>query len=396
MKIAVPKEVAPNERRVALIPEAVAKLTQMQHQVLVQAGAGQAARFSDDLYANAGASLVKDVQDLYQQADIVLKVQRPMEHPDLGKHEADLLRPGSILIGFLEPLSHPDTIQKLAQRNITAFSMENIPRIARAQRMDALSSMSSIAGYKAALIAASSLGKFFPMMMTAAGTIPPAKVLVLGAGVAGLQAIATARRLGAVVEAYDVRPVVKEQVESLGAKFVELPPLEEKVEVAGGYARELSEEAQRRQRELIHAHVKESDVVITTALVVGRKAPLLVTEAMVKDMRPGSVIVDLASEAGGNCELTRAGETIEKYGVIIHGPLNLPSSMPVHASQMYSRNISSLLLLLLKDNQVNLDFQDQIINDCCITHQGQVRHAPTQALLQQGATKDSSQAERKG
>ena len=314
MKIAVPREVAPNERRVALVPEAVAKLTQMQHQVLVQAGAGQAAYFSDDLYTRAGASLVEDVQDLYQQADIVLKVQRPMEHPDLGKHEVELLRPGSILIGFLEPLSHPDTIQKLAQRNITAFSMENIPRIARAQRMDALSSMATVAGYKAALLAANALPRMFPLLMTAAGTVVPARVFVVGAGVAGLQAIATCRRLGAVVQAYDVRPAVREQVQSLGAKFVELDLDTRETEDRGGYARAMDETFYRRQRELLARVVAESDVVITTAVVPGKRAPVLITEEMVRGMPLGAVIVDLAAERGGNCELTRPGETVLIWG----------------------------------------------------------------------------------
>lgn len=284
-----------------------------------------------------------------------------------------MMTEGSVLIAFLQPLVNHDLLKSLAEKKITSFSMDAIPRIARAQRMDALSSMSSIAGYKAVLIGANRLGKYLPMMMTAAATIPPAKVLVLGAGVAGLQAIATAHRLGAVVEAFDVRPAVKEQVESLGATFIEEEEVAEDTEDKGGYAKEISEDAQKRERELIGKHTEGADIVITTALVPGRAAPILITEDMVKSMKIGSVVVDIAGEMGGNCELTEPGREVVKYGVTICAPLNLPSEMPMQASLLYSRNISALLLHLVKDGELNLDFEDVIINDCCITHQGEVR-----------------------
>ena len=290
-----------------------------------------------------------------------------------------MMREGAAVIALLQPLTNLDLVRKLAQRKVTSFSMDAVPRIARAQSMDALSSMSSLAGYKAVLIAANAMGKYFPMMITAAGTYAPAKGLVLGAGVAGLQAIATARRLGAVMQAFDVRPVVKEQVESLGATFVGMT--EEHVEDAGGYATELAEESQRRERELIHTHARDADFIISTALIPGRPAPLLITEDMVKDMKPGSVIMDLAAEMGGNCELTQPGSEIVKHGVTINGPLNLPSTMPVHASQMYSRNIHSLLTHLVKDGELNLDFDDSIVQGCCITNNGEVVYGPAKDLL---------------
>lgn len=379
MRIGVPKETAAGERRVALVPETAGKLLRSGFEISVQAQAG--GYYSDESYKEAGAEIVPGAEALYGNVDIVLKVQRP------GMDEIALIPEGTALISFLQPLLNLDLVQQLASRRITAFSMDAIPRIARAQSMDALSSMSSIAGYKSVLIGANSLGKYLPMMMTAAGTIPPARVLVLGAGVAGLQAIATARRLGAVVEAFDVRPVVKEQVESLGATFIEAEPVQD-AEAAGGYAKELSEETQRKQRELVHRHAREADVVITTALIPGRRAPLLITEEMVQDMHPGSVIVDLAAEMGGNCALTEAGQTVERHGVLIHGPLNVPSSMPIHASQLYSRNISSLLLHISTEGNLKLNFEDQITRETCITHEGEILHEPVRNAL---SAKEASQ-----
>ena len=364
-----------------MVPDVVAGLVKSGMVVWVEAGAGQGAHFPDDVYEKAGARLVQEPVSGFGQADVVLKIQKPVLNEALSRHEVDLLTSGSVLIALLSPLTNPELAKKLSEGNVTGFSMDAIPRLARAQRMDALTSQSSVAGYSAALMAANSLGKFFSMMMTAAGTIPPARMLVLGAGVAGLQAIATGRRLGAVVEAFDVRPVVKEQVQSLGAKFIEME-LQEQTEDTGGYAKELAEESHRRELELIHRHARDADVIISTALIPGARAPILVTEAMVREMREGAVIVDLAAEGGGNCELTEPGQTVVKHGVTIHGPLNLPSSMPLHASQMYARNISSLLLLITQDNQIHLDFDDEIVKGCCITHQGQVVHEPTRALVE--------------
>ncbi|MFQ5882564.1 MAG: Re/Si-specific NAD(P)(+) transhydrogenase subunit alpha [Candidatus Methylomirabilales bacterium] len=382
MRVGIPKEIAANESRVALVPDAAGLLVKAGMEVLVEAGAGGRAFFPDLAYEEAGATLVPDAVALLAQADVVLKVQPPVLNEALGKHEVELMKEGTVLITSLQPLSNPDVVKRLVERKITSFSMDCIPRIARAQKMDTLSSQSTLAGYKAALVAANSLGKFFPMLVTAAGTVPPAKVLVLGAAVAGLQAIATARRLGAVVQAYDIRPAVKEQVESLGANWIELELAGEEAEDASGYARELSEESQQREKALLHRHVREADIVITTALVPGKRAPILITTEMVKDMKAGSVIVDLAAEMGGNCELTEPGSEVIKHGVTIHGLLNAASSMPVHASQMYSKNISSFLMHLTRGNELHLDFEDHIIRDCCITHKGHAMHGPTRALDQ--------------
>jgi NAD(P) transhydrogenase subunit alpha len=374
MKVGVPKEIVVGENRVALVPDAVGLLRKAGLQILFESGAGEGAFFPDRAYEAAGATIVSDPVALFTEADVVLKVQTPVLNPVLGKHEVELMREGTVLISFLQPVSHPDLVNRLAERKITVFSMDLIPRIARAQKMDALSSQSTVAGYKAVLVAASSLGKFFPMLVTAAGTIPPAKVLVLGAGVAGLQAIATARRLGAMVQAYDIRPAVKEQVESLGGTFIELDLGGEKTEDVSGYAEELTAKSQEREKVLLRRHVPEADIVITTALIPGKRAPVLIAAEMVQDMKAGSVIVDLAAEAGGNCELTEPDSVVTRYGVTIHGPLNVPSTMPVHASQMYSKNISSLLLQLVRNGKLELDFNDPVINDTCITHEGRVRH----------------------
>jgi H+-translocating NAD(P) transhydrogenase subunit alpha len=365
MLVGVAKETAAGERRVALVPDAVGRLTGSGVDVAVEKSAGVEAFFSDAAYEEQGARIVEAVLG---EADLVCKVQKP------SPEEIARLREGSTLIALLQPLVNAEVVRALAERGVTSFSMDSIPRITRAQPMDALSSQSTVAGYKAALLAATHLGKFFPMLTTAAGTIAPAKVLVLGAGVAGLQAVATARRLGAVVSAFDVRPVVKEQVESLGATFLELDV--EGAEGMGGYAVALSEDQHAREQELIARHAQESDAVITTALIPGRPAPTLITEEAVRGMRPGSVIVDLAAEAGGNCAVTEPGETVFRDGVIIIGELNLPSTMPVHASQMYSRNLLSLLSHLIREGELVLDFDDEITRETCATHEGRVLKEP--------------------
>lgn len=381
MKVVVPKEIRNGEHRVALVPDACAKLKKAGVEVVIEAGAGAAAGRTDEQYTKAGASVESDVASLYGQADVLLKVTPPTRHPGSGRHEIDMLPENSALIGFLDPLSDFDVVRRLVDRQVTAFSMELIPRITRAQSMDALSSMANIAGYKAVLIAADRLVKMFPMMMTAAGTIAAARVFVIGAGVAGLQAIATAKRLGAIVSGYDVRPAVREQVQSLGAKFVSLELEAGAAEDKGGYAKELGEEFYRKQREMMAKVVAEHDVVISTAAIPGKKAPVLITADMVRGMQPGSVIVDLAAERGGNCELTRMDEQVEENGVIILGPGNLPATVPYHASQMYSRNISTLLLHLLKDGALALDMNDEITVGCTVTRGGSVVHSRVREVM---------------
>ena len=374
MKIGVARERADGERRVALVPEVVGRLKSAGLEVLVEEGAGAGAHLPDSAYEAAGAIVVTTDQ-LYEQADVVVRVQKPTEA------ESGRLRKGQAVVGLLQPLSDPKLAASLAERGVTAVSLDAVPRISRAQTMDALSSQANVAGYRAALIGALTLGKYFPLLMTAAGTAPPAKVLVLGAGVAGLQAIATAKRLGAVVSAYDVRAEVKEQIESLGARFIVLKSVAD-ASGTGGYARALTEEEQRAQREELNGFMAEADVIITTALVPGRRAPILVDEDAVKAMRPGAVVVDLAGEQGGNCALSKPGETIETdNGVIVTAPLNLPSSMPTSASLMYARNVSALLLHLVKDGELALDFDDEITAGAVITHDGQVVHAATKKLL---------------
>ncbi|MEB3233365.1 MAG: Re/Si-specific NAD(P)(+) transhydrogenase subunit alpha [Leptolyngbyaceae bacterium] len=380
MKIAVAKETDTGERRVALTPDVVARLVKQGLNVSVEAGAGEKSFFSDEEYEAAGASIVAGAEAAWGDADLILKVQPPARLEN-GGLELDWLKAGQTLISFLNPLAEPERVQAIAQKNVTAFSMELIPRTTRAQSMDALSSQASLAGYKAVLLAAAELPKFFPMLTTAAGTIRPAKVFIMGAGVAGLQAIATARRLGAVVEAFDIRPEVKEQVLSLGAKFVEVA-LEEDTAGGGGYAKELSEEAKAKSRELVASHVSNADAVITTAQVPGKKAPLLVTAEMVSSMKPGSVIVDLAAGQGGNCAYTEAGRTVNHHGVTIIGPENLPASVPVHASQMYAKNLQALLQLLVsKEGELNLNFEDDIISDACLTHAGEIRNERVKSAL---------------
>jgi len=360
MKVGVPRETTAGERRVALVPETVKRLTGSGFEVIIERGAGKSASFPDPDYEQAGATLVDDAYT----GEAVAKVQPP------ASAEADRLRSGQVLIGFLQPLTDREGIERLGECGVVAFAMESIPRITRAQAMDALSSQATVSGYKAAVLAADRLPKFFPMLMTAAGTVAPAKVLVLGAGVAGLQAIATSRRLGAVVSGFDVRPVVREQVESLGATFLDLGVTGE--ETAGGYARELSEEEQRRQQEALETRLPEFDAVITTALVPGRPAPRLIPASAVAAMRPGSVIVDLAAEAGGNCELTEPGEAVVREDVTILGYTNLPSTMPFHASQLYSRNVMALLQHLAPAGELNLDWEDEITSSACVTRKEEV------------------------
>lgn len=375
MKLVIPKEVRPGEQRVALVPAELARLAGSGVEIAVQRGAGDLALYPDEDYEAAGAKLYEGAGELFEGADLVAKVQPPTVE------EAGELPEGVSLLSFLAPSAHLDVVRRLVERRVTAFSFELVPRISRAQVMDALSSQSTVAGYKAVLIAANKLAKFFPLFMTAAGTVPPARVLVLGAGVAGLQAIATARRLGAVVSAYDVRPAAKEEVKSVGATFLELAL--EAQEGAGGYAAAQSEDFLARQQEMIGTHVAASDVVITTAAVPGGRAPLLVRTAMVEGMRPGSVIVDLAAASGGNCELTDGGRELAWHGVNIIGAPELASAMPTHASALYARNISSFVRLLVNDGKLAPDFEDEIVDKSAVTISGSVHHEQTRLALEE-------------
>lgn len=381
MLIGVAREIASGERRVALVPEVVTSLTRAGHRVVIECDAGLRAGFTDDAYRAAGCEIVDTPEEVFSTARMILKVQRPGRAESSGQAELDLLTAGTVLIGLFQPAGDPAFFQQVAERKIITCSMELVPRTTRAQMMDALSSQSTVAGYKAVLLAANALQRFFPMLMTAAGTVRPARVLVIGAGVAGLQAIATARRIGAVVEAFDTRPVVKEQVQSLGATFVELDVHVEDAQDAGGYARALSELHIRREKELIHNHALQADVIITTALVPGRAAPVLVAAETVKAMRLGSVIVDLAGEQGGNCELSVPGETVVKHGVTIMAPLHISSDLAYHASQMYAKNISALAVLLAPKGELNLNFGDDIIDAVVVTANGEVRHEATRQRL---------------
>jgi len=365
MRVGVPKEVAANERRVALVPDAAARLVKGGFEVVIERGAGTAASCPDEAYKAVGAS-VADRATVLGQADVVLQVQAPTA-ADIPQY-----RDGGALVALSLSGGDGSLVRQLAQRKLTAFSLVLLPRITRAQPMDALSSQATVAGYKAVLLAACATGRFFPMLVTAAGTLPAARVLVLGAGVAGLQAIATARRLGAIVSAFDVRPAVKEQVQSLGAQFLEMA-IEEHAETAGGYAKELSEETHRKELVFLATAAKDADIVVTTAAIPGKKAPVLITAAAVQGMKPGSVIVDLAAETGGNCELTEPGTEIVRNGVVILGPVNLPSTLPLHASQMYAKNLSAFLGHVVQDGRLRLDFEDPIIRDTCVTHAGEVR-----------------------
>lgn len=379
MRIGVPGETVPGEKRVALVPEVVPQLLKLGHSIAIESGAGGLAGFPDPAYAAAGAVIEKSGHVL-GGAELILKVQRPS--PD----EIARMNRGAVLVGLLQPAADPRIFAELAGHGVIACSMELVPRTTRAQMMDALSSQSTVAGYKAVLLAANALQKFFPMLMTAAGTVRPARVLVIGAGVAGLQAIATARRIGAVVEAFDTRPVVKEQVQSLGATFVELSLGSDDTQDAGGYATELAEEHIRKEKELIHEHARNADVVITTALVPGRRAPLLVSAETVEAMKPGSVIVDLAGEQGGNCELTEPGATVMKHGVTVIAPLHISSDLAFHASQMYARNVAALVTLIAPDGTLKLDLQDDILAAVCVTADGAVRNPAISRRLAEART----------
>jgi NAD(P) transhydrogenase subunit alpha len=374
MKIGVPRETAAGERRFALVPETAKKLVSEGNEVVVQAG-GPGADFADEAYTAAGARLVSNADEIWAQSDLVLKIQPP------GAAETERLREGALLVAILQPYQNADTVKRLAAKRVISFSLDLLPRITRAQAMDVLSSMSTIAGYKGVLLAATELPTMVPLLMTAAGTLKAARFLILGVGVAGLQAIATAKRLGAVVEAFDIRPAVKEQVESLGARFVAHEAIQQAGETKGGYATELTPEQQARQREALGKHMAEADAIICSALVPGRRAPILLTRAQVEPMRPGSVVVDLAADQGGNCELTRPGETVNHNGVRVLGPLNVPSSVPLHASQMLSRNFQNFLLHLLKKGELQLDLADEITSGALVTKDGAVVHAAVKTAI---------------
>ena len=380
LTIAVLKDTAPGEQRVALVPESVKKLTKMGAKILVQEGTGIEAGFTQKDYEDSGATIVSNYDQLMQEGNIFLKAQLVCLSDDENLKLIDPLPEKSVIVGFMNPFKYIDNVEKLAAKGVTSLAMELVPRISRAQRMDALSAMSSAAGYKAVVMAAASLNKFFPLMMTAAGTISPAKVLIIGAGVAGLQAIATAKRLGAKVTVFDTRPVVKEQVESLGAEFVSLETTEE-AETTGGYAAEQSEDFYRHEQNIIATHLTTTDVVIATAQIFGKRAPLLITEEMVASMRSGSVIVDLAAEAGGNCELTVAGKIVERYGISIHGETDLPGSLSYHASEMYSRNVTALLGEMIKDGELVIDPEDDVVGGTLLTHEGKIMNEHVRNLL---------------
>lgn len=378
--IGVPKETFPGETRVGLIPASLQPLSRLGVEVVVEAGAGFAAGFTDGEYEKRGARVVSR-DEVFSSADIIVQVRTYGANPEEGKADLSKFKKGQLVIGMGEALTEGEKVRELAGTGVLLFALEMLPRITRAQSMDVLSSMATVAGYKAVLIGADELPRMFPMFMTAAGTIAPARVFVVGAGVAGLQAIATAKRLGAVVEAYDVRPAVKEQVQSLGGKFVEMELETEAAEDKGGYAKELGEEFYRKQRELMTKVVAENDVVITTAAIPGKKAPILITEEMIKGMHPGSVIVDLAAERGGNCEGTKAGESVMSHDVKIVGPLNIPAMIPYHASQMYARNVQTFIQNMVKDGEININMEDEIIADTLITRDGDVVNARVREAL---------------
>ncbi|MFZ2322675.1 MAG: Re/Si-specific NAD(P)(+) transhydrogenase subunit alpha [Ignavibacteriaceae bacterium] len=380
MIIAIPKEILPGENRVACIPDVASKFIKAGYEIQIEKDAGLNAGYTNEQYTAAGAKVIDKLEDLYSNADIVLKVQRPIDHPVAGKNEIDLLKKGTILISFVYILHYPEVAKKCAEKGIDLISMDMIPRTTIAQKMDALSSQANLAGYKSVLMAANMLGKIFPLMMTAAGTISPAKVVVMGAGVAGLQALGTAKRLGAVVEVSDIRPTVKEEVQSLGGKFIEVET-DENMQDAGGYAKEASPEFLKKQKEIIFKHVTEADIVITTALVPGKKAPVLVTEEMVKNMRPGSVVLDMATEFGGNCEISENGKTVKKYGITIIGEPNLASLVPHHASDMYSKNILNLIQYIGKEGKVTLKLEDEIVKGSLITHNSEVINGRVKELI---------------
>ncbi len=381
MNVAVVRETYPGERRVALVPAVAPQLTKAGWQVFVESGAGDAAGFTDHDYEAAGAAIIEGREAAFQQAEVVLHVRALGANPQAGRADLEKLRPGQVVVGMCDPLGNPEAMRELADRKATVFALELMPRISRAQSMDVLSSMATIAGYKAVLQAADHLPKLFPMMMTAAGTLIPAKVLVIGAGVAGLQAVASARRLGAVVQAYDVRPVVKQQIESLGAKFVELDLDTGDSEDQGGYAKQLTDEQINAQQQQLADIVAECDVCISTAAIPGKPSPVLLIADGVRRMRPGSVIVDLAAERGGNCELTQADQTVVEHGVTILGPTNLPSEVPQHASQMYAKNLVTFLLSLTKEGELDIDLNDEVIRDTLAAKDGQVQSQRLREML---------------
>ncbi len=380
MIIAIPKEIQNGENRVAMVPDVAAKLIKKGFKVSIEKDAGMNAGFTNEKYEAAGVKVISDLTELYVNADIVLKVQKPIEHPSYKKNELELMKKGTLLITFFYSLFNPDLVKKAAELGINVISMDAIPRTTLAQRMDALSSQANLAGYKSVLLAANYLKKIFPLMMTAAGTISPARVVIMGAGVAGLSALGTAKRLGAVVEVSDVRPQVKEEVQSLGGKFIEVPT-DTSMQDAGGYAKEQSEEFLRKQKELIFKHITEADIVITTALIPGKKAPLLITEEMVKNMKPGSVILDMATEFGGNCEISEMGKVIVKHNVTIIGETNLPSLVPFHASDMYAKNILNMIEYSNKDGNFIHNMDDEIIKGATIVKDGLVVHEKTKEIL---------------
>ncbi len=379
--IGIPKEIFPGENRVACTPDVTSKLIKKGFEVQVEKEAGLSAGFTDDAYSKSGAKVIDSVEELYNSSDVILKVQRPVEHPQLNKNEIDLMKEGTLLITFMYSLHYPEVAKACAEKKINVIAMEAVPRTTLAQKMDALSSQANIAGYKSVILASNYLGKIFPLMMTAAGTIQPARVVIMGAGVAGLQALGTAKRLGAIVEVSDIRPAVKEEVESLGGRFIEVDT-DEDMQDEGGYAKEASEEFLKKQKELIFKHVSNADIVITTALVPGKKAPILVTEEMVKEMRPGSVVLDMAVEFGGNCEISEKGETVVKYDVTIIGEPNLPSLVAVNSSEVYAKNLLALLEHISEEGDVKLDVEEEITKGCLIVNNGEVINERTKALLQ--------------
>lgn len=383
MIVGVPSETCTDERRVALVPAGVASLSKIDCTVQIESGAGEKAGFPDQAFEEAGATVIQDRGLLFEEADVIVQIRGGGANPEKGAEDVARLREGQLLIGFLEPLAAFDEIKAISERRATACAMELIPRTSRAQSMDALSSQANIGGYKAALIAAERLPRLFPMMMTAAGTITPAHVFVVGVGVAGLQAIATCKRLGAMVQAYDVRPAVKEQVQSVGADFLELELETSASEGSGGYAQAMDEAFYEKQREMMVRVVAENDVVITTAAIPGKRAPILVTEEMVKGMKPGSIIIDMAAERGGNCELTEPGKTVVKYGVSIVGEMNLPSTVPHHASQMYSNNVVNFLKLMIDDGHLNTEIEDDIVQGATVTRGGEIVHSMVKELMEQ-------------
>ena len=382
MIISIPKEITSGENRVAAIPATIKEYIKKGSTVQVESGAGLGSFISDEDYKAIGADIIRDTKAIFKNADLILKVNPPIINKELGVHEVDLMKEGSAFISFFQTMIEKEAVEKLMLKNISGFSMHLVPRTTLAQKMDALSSQSNIAGYKAVLVGASHIGKYMPLLMTAAGTIPPAKVLIIGAGVAGLQAIATAKRLGAQVEAFDVRPVVKEQVESLGAKFIEVPANDNEGVGEGGYAKETSDEYKQKQAELLKVHIAKSDLVITTALIPGRPAPKIITEEMVKGMHGGSAIIDLASENGGNCDLTKPGEVYIINGVIIDGAFNIPGTMPIHASQVYAKNVSALVNYMCPEGELKFDLEDEIVSGSMFTHNGKITDERTLNALQ--------------